>query len=150
MGFSVSGAAAIIFASMFIAFGMWYTAASNSFDGITDAQEYQTESALEASNTEIDVVSAEYNTTSDVLTIEANNTGATVLSLAGTNLLVDGEFVGGWEDAATVGPQNGSDTDLWQAGEQLTITRNVTETPDRVKLVTPSGVSATATVTVVS
>lgn len=150
MGFSVSGAAAIIFASMFIAFGMWYTAASNSFDGITDAQDYQTESALEASNTEIDIVTAEYNTTSEVLTVEANNTGATVVSLADTDLLVDGEFVDGWEAGATVGPQNDGSTDLWQAGEQVTITRNRTSSPNRVKLVTPSGVSATATVTEIS
>ena len=148
MGFSVSGAAAIIFASLFIAFGMWFTAASNGFDAVTEAQDHQTESTLETANTDFEIVTAEYD--NPTLTVEANNTGATVVSLDETDLLVDGEFVDGWESDATVGPQNDAGTDLWQAGEQLTITVDLAATPSRVKLVTPSGVSTTSTVTEVT
>jgi flagellar protein FlaF len=145
MGFSVSGAAAIIFVSMFIAFGMWFTAASNGFDRITDAQDTQTESTLEASNTAIQIDSAQYDPSTDVLTITASNTGTTELSLAATDLLEDGAFVSGWESSATV-EGNGA-TDLWLPGETLSIELTRTTGPTRVKLVTPSSVADSTTVT---
>lgn len=142
MGFSVSGAAAIIFASMFIAFGVWYTAADNSFHQITDAQTAQTDGALETANTEIAVVSATFET--DTLTVQVNNTGVSTLSLRGTDLLVDGEFVQDWEsDAEVLGNE---ETDLWLSGETLTVELTLTEAPARVKVVTESGVGTTAEV----
>jgi len=144
MGFSVSGAAAIIFASMFIAFGMWYTAADNSFSRVTDAQDAQSEGSLETSNTEIAIVSASYN--SGTLTVDVNNTGTTQLSLNETDLLVDGQYETDWQAAnATVASDGG--TDLWLPGEQLTITLDKASQPNRVKLVTESGVAATGEVT---
>lgn len=146
MGFSVSGAAAIIFASLFIAFGMWYTAADNSFNRVVDAQDAQTEGSLETENTDIEIISASYDGGATELTIEVNNTGATQLSLNATDLLIDGAFVSGWEaDDATVAG-DGS-TDLWLPGETLTITLDRATQPDRVKLVTESGVAAIGEVT---
>lgn len=146
MGFSVSGAAAIIFASMFLAFGMWFTASSNSFDRVVDAQDFQTEGTLEASNTDVSIVSATYNETgNDRLVVTATNDGTTELSLAAADFLIDGTYVEGWQTDATV--ENDLDTDLWLAGEQLVIDVEREQAPDRVKLVTQSGVADSAEVT---
>lgn len=146
MGFSVSGAAAIIFASMFIAFGMWFTATSNSFDRVVDAQDLQTEGTLETSNTDISIVSATYNESGEQrLVVTATNEGTTELSLAAANLLIDGVYVEDWQADATV--ENDADTDLWLSGEQLVIDVERDQAPDRVKLVTQSGVATTAEVT---
>lgn len=143
MGFSVSGAAAIIFASMFIAFGVWYTAADNGFDQVMEAEDDRSEGLLETSNTVIDILSAEYGN-NDELTVNVSNNGTTALSLNATDLLLDSEYVGGWEANATV--EGDSETDLWVSGETLTITLTRQEQPARVKIATESGVSDAAEV----
>lgn len=143
MGFSVSGAAAVIFLSTFVAFGMLYTAADNSFHEVVDAQDGQTDRALEAANTAVGVEEATFD--GDEVTITAANTGSTGLSLEGTSLLVDGEYRTGWTADATV--EGNDDTALWLPGEELTVTVEVDGEPDRVKLATAAGVSATAEVT---
>ncbi len=148
MGFSVSGAAAIIFASMFIAFGMWFTASSNSFDRIVNSQDVQTEGTLETSNTDVGITTATYNSSSDGLVVEANNTGANELSLSSTDFLIDGLYLDGWQNGAEV--EGVANTDLWLSGEQLAIDLERETEPQRVKLVTESGVSAVATVEVIS
>ena len=79
MGFSVSGAAAIIFASLFIAFGMWYSAGMNSFERVTEAQNDRTDTVLETSNTDIEIVSTTYAASEDNLTVRVNNTGTAQL-----------------------------------------------------------------------
>jgi len=145
MGFSVSGAAAIIFLSMFIAFGVLYTAADNSLDSVMNAQDDRTDGTLETKNTAINVTSAVYSDADDEVTITANNTGATALSLNVTSLLVDNGFEQGWEPNATVDGNDG--TDLWLPGETVTINVTATTQPARVSLTTGSGVSATAEVT---
>jgi len=147
MGFSVSGAAAIIFASLFVAFGMWFTATANSFDRVGEAQELRTEGTIESGNTAVEIVSATYNESGNQqLVVAVNNTGAAGLSLNATDLLVDGAFVDGWQPGAAVDGDTG--TDLWLAGEQLTITRDPAGAPARVKVVTESGIADTATVEV--
>jgi flagellar protein FlaF len=148
MGFSVSGTAAIIFASMFVAFGVWFTASANSFDRVSDAQDQQTESLIDSENTEIEIVSATYNESGNqLLRIDATNTGASQLSLSETDLLIDGEFVDGWQSGA-VNVEGNTETDLWLSGDQLSITRDPASPPTRVKLVTEFGVAETATVEV--
>ena len=141
MGFSVSGSAAIIFASMFIAFGMWYTASANSFEQVTEAQNDRADSVLEMSNSAVEINSTTYS--SGNLTVEVNNTGAAQLSVSDTDLLVDGRYEGRWNESVVA---DDADTDLWLAGEQLTITVELPEQPDRVKIVTETGVSDTAEV----
>lgn len=145
MGFSVSGSAAIIFASLFIAFGMWYTATANSFERVTEAEAAGMDSALTDKNTRINITGAAYNASADELTVTVNNTGAAQLSLAETDLLVDGRLVESWSSSATV--EGFGDTDLWMAGEELEITLSRTSQPGRVKLVTGTGVADTAEVT---
>lgn len=148
MGFSVSGAAAIIFASMLLAFGMWFTATANSFDQVTEAQDLRTDDALESGNTAVEIVSATYNESgNDRLVVAVNNTGAAGLSLNATDLLVDGSFVDGWQPDAEV--DGNAVTDLWLAGEQLTVTPDPAEVPARVKIVTQSAIADTETVEVI-
>lgn len=144
MGFSVSGAAAILFATMFLTFGMWFTASSNSFERVTEAENAQSDTVLEAHNTAISVANVTYNATSEVLTVMVNNTGASQLTVDSTDLLVDGQYQTGWEENATVA---GKDTRLWLAGETLTMTVTVSNStePTRVKVTTEHGVSVTTT-----
>jgi flagellar protein FlaF len=142
MGFSVSGAAAIIFATMFITFGMWFTATSNSFESVSEAESTQSDTILETQNTAISVANVTYNNSSDQLTVLVNNTGAAQLSVESTDLLVDGQYQTGWEDTATVA---GKDTRLWLSGETLEITLTTPTEPTRVKIATENGVSVTTT-----
>lgn len=144
MGFSVSGAAAIIFLSMFIAFGTLYTATDNSFERVIDAQDDRTEQTLETKNTAINVTNASYNASADELTINATNTGATTLSLNESTILIDNTFQEAWETNATVDGNSG--TDLWLPGETLSVTISLSSEPAYVQIVTEIGVAGSAEV----
>mgnify|MGYP000651643170 CR=1 FL=1 len=150
MGFSVSGSAAIIFAAMFIAFGMWHSAATDGFERVTDAQDAHADSALDRQNTDIVVESAVKDLDAGIteFRVRVNNTGSTALSVEETDALVStdtrGEYRDGWRADATVAGTPG--TDLWLPGEQLVF--NLTgNTGDRVKVVTEHGVADSAEVT---
>lgn len=145
MGFSVSGAAAIVFASLFIAFGMWYSAAGNSFERVADAEADRTDGVLEQRNTDVRIANATHNDTQAALTVEMDNAGASQLRLSASDLLVDGEYVTGWPASTTV--EGDAETDLWLANETATITLDRTAKPDRVKVVTEAGVSDVSGVT---
>lgn len=147
MGFSVSGATAVILVAFLISFGAFYTAATGTFDQIQDAQTEQTETNIDVINTDIEIGSAVYNSTEDELVILANNTGATTVELENTDLLVDGELVDDWRDDAEVDGE--SERTLWLPQQTLEITIDSEEEPERVKLVTEHGIAATATVEVV-
>lgn len=136
MGFSVSGSAALIFAAMFIAFGMWHSAATNSFERVSDAQQIQADDTLTERNTAITIDRAFYDGNGN-LEFEATNGGSTALSLNATTLLIDNEHYAGWRGGALT-----ADTDLWLPGEQITFTiGSFSSQPDRVKLVTENGVA---------
>lgn len=146
MGFSVSGAAAIIFASLFIAVGMFYSAGMDSFERVTDAQEDRADTVLETRNTEAEIVNATFNATGrDNLTVRIENRGTAQLSVSDTDLLVDGTYVANddWNESTVAG---NSGTDLWLSGEQLTINDTRSSAPDRVKVVADTGVSDTSDV----
>jgi flagellar protein FlaF len=142
MGFSVSGAAAIIFAAMFISFGAWYTATADSFERVSEAREDRTDAVRDAGNADLNVTQATYG--GGDLTVAVENTGATQFTLAGTDLLVDGRYVTGWQSNATVAGLD--DTDLWLSGETVSVTLSVSSQPDRVKVVAAHGVSDTEVV----
>ncbi|RXK47256.1 hypothetical protein [Halorientalis pallida] len=141
MGFSVSGSAAIIFAGMFVGFGILYGAVSDSHERVTDAQDARTDDALETENTAINVTSAGYTGTTDRLTVLVENTGATAVGLNTTDFLIENEYVTDWRAAATVDGQD--DTHLWLPGERLNITIRTSEVPARVTVVTGNGVART-------
>ena len=138
MGFSVSGSAAIIFAAMFIGFGMFYTATSNGFEQVTDAQQDRTDRALTQENTAMTITSADWHSSNSTLILTANNTGATALTVSEVDVLANNSYMTGY----TTDVDGDFDTDLWVPGETLTI--NVTTldaNPNRVKLVTGPGVA---------
>lgn len=144
MGFSVSGAAVIIFAAFLVAFGMWSTATANGFERVSEAEADRTDGLLEGQNTAIEITSATWNGSD--LTVDVENTGPAQLRLSTTDLLIDGRYESDWESGATVAGDG--DTDLWLTGETATITVALDSEPDRVKVVTESGVADTSGVTV--
>lgn len=144
MGFSVSGSAALIFAAMLVGFGMWHTAATNSFERVDEARQGQADASLEERNTVVRLVNVSHRTST--LRVEVANNGSTSLSVSDTDLFVDNAYLSGWRDDATVAGD--PETDLWLPGETLTVTRSMGDPPDRVKVVTEHGVAATAEVDV--
>lgn len=137
MGFSVSGATAVILIGGVIAFSFAFTAANNGFEQLSDAHDDRAERLLSQQNTGVEVASATYDADADRLTVVANNTGAAELSVERTTLLVDGSYTVP-DDASVDG--DGA-TDLWLPGEQLTLEATVTSQPDRVKVATETGVA---------
>ncbi|MFC3476241.1 fla cluster protein FlaF [Halobacterium litoreum] len=145
MGFSVSGSAAILFIAAFVSVGILYSAAFNGYERVQDADDRHGERVLERRNTVVDVTNVTYNTTSDELTVNVTNSGATSLSVNETDLLLDGEFRSrSGYDSWSVGGQ--TDTTLWLPGETYSVTVTTASQPDRVKVVTSSGVAATEVV----
>ncbi|WP_136716787.1 flagellin [Halorientalis salina] len=141
MGFSISGSAAIVFAGMFISFGIFYGATSNSFERVTDAQTDQTDVIVDEKNVAVEIVAYERIDSTDRLTILVNNTGARALAVDETDLFVDNEYFADAETAV-----NGDrDTTLWAPGEQLNVTVRV-ENPSRAKIVAEHGIGDTAIV----
>jgi flagellar protein FlaF len=148
MGFSVSGATALLLVAFLLSFGAFYTASTGAFSQVQDAQTDQTDRTVETINTEIGIDSATYNESGDQnLNITVNNTGASTLQLNDTSLLVDGNYVSDWQDAASI--DGDSSSYLWLPQETLNISVSRSPTPQRVKIVTEYGVAATATVEVV-
>lgn len=143
MGFSVSGSAAIVFVGLFIAFGAFYTASTNTMEQVTDARSDWQDRDLNQHNTDIDITAATYNTTADRLTVETNNTGAVTLSVNETDLIADNEYL--IPDRSDV---NGdASTDVWATGQRLTLNVSLGTQPNRVKVTTGTGVAATEVVT---
>jgi flagellar protein FlaF len=138
VGFSVSGATAIIFVGAFISVGMIYTAASNGYEVVSDAQTSVHEDALARQNTALNVTNASYD--AGTLTVTVRNTGSTALSVNDTDVVVDNEYVTTFESRTVEGD---AQTDLWLPGENLTATVDRASVPTRVKVVTEYGVSET-------
>ncbi|WP_430504077.1 hypothetical protein [Haloparvum sp. PAK95] len=144
MGISVSASTAIILAGAFIAFGALTPVVSNGFDRVSSAGDAVHDRALDRQNTGVDLANATYS--DGTLTVEANNTGSTSLSVPETVLLADNEFVPlASNDTAVDG--NGA-TELWLPGETVRITVDVDQ-PNRVTLTTEYGVTVSDDVVVV-
>lgn len=146
MGFSVSGSAAIIFAAMFIAFGMVHSATSNGFEDISDAQQDRTDRTLTQQNTAINITSATWNSSTGDLVVEVDNTGSSQLSVEDVDLLANNDYQRGYDTSV----DGDGSTDLWLPQERLTITvTTLGQDPGRIKVVTGPGVAATQTTEVI-
>lgn len=147
VGFGVSGSTAIIFLGILIASGTFYTAAAGNVEQISEARDGESEELLDRRNTAIDVTSVLYDESSSNLSIEVNNTGTTTLSVEGTSLLVNNSHV--FPDTTSV--DGDFQTDVWAAGQTLTLNVTNTSPPEDVKLVAENGIAASnSTVEVVS
>ncbi len=143
MGFSVSGATAIIFLAMFISFGMFYSAAYNGFERVNDARNAQSEHVLKQENTALNITTVNYS--AGYLNVTVNNTGSTTLKINDTDVLVDGVYPSASNITARDVDGN-SDTELWLPGETLHYRINVSTAPKRVKIVTGPGPADTGVV----
>ncbi|WP_416839398.1 fla cluster protein FlaF [Haloferax sp. DFSO52] len=142
MGFGVSGSTALIFLGVLIATGTLYTATSNATENVLEAQDADSELALERKNTEISVANATYYSGNTTLVVNVTNTGAQTLAVDETTVLVDNEYA----TPETTSVEGSQATNLWHSGGNLTIeVRNGTQ-PGRVKIVTGTGVAATGVV----
>jgi flagellar protein FlaF len=141
MGFSVSGATAVIFVAGLIGFGMFYTASSNGLEAVTESRDQANERALERMNIGIDVSQTVYNDTSNDLSVAVNNTGSRTLSVNDTDLVVDNEYV---TDPNTE-VDGDATTDLWLPGERLWLNTSVSN-PNRIVVTTERGVQKTVEV----
>ena len=142
MGFSVSGSAALIFVAAVIGFGMFYSAAANSAEMVTDARQDQADRDLDRTNTAIELTTVSYNTNPQYVNITVRNTGASELAVRDVDVLFDNSYQTGYRTAV----EGDTATDLWLPGETLAINATVTTQPSRVKIVTGPGVAATEVV----
>ncbi|MWV63685.1 flagellin [Halorubrum sp. JWXQ-INN 858] len=166
MGVSVSASTAIIVAGLFFAFTTFYPVAGNGFERVTAAERDVHDRALDRQNTAIAIDDAAYHedpdpgdgATEDEVVVAVVNDGATGLVVSDTTLVVDNGYVDlAAVDTTVVGDAEGDDpdgdTDLWLAGETLTVTLvdadvdGAVADADRVGVVTEPGVRDAATVT---
>ena len=154
MGFSVSGATALLFVAFLLSFGTFYTATMGAVEQVQEAQVDTQDSDLAALNTEIEIQSAEYNASGqEELTIVANNTGAEPLNVTDVSLLVNGTYVEFEPNDVTLRSPDGEL--LWVPQQQLVLTISGNDLPafsdgETVKLVTKNAVADTAQITVVN
>lgn len=153
MGFGTSGSLLVVFAGLFIAMGTLYTATANVAEELNEADDAQRERLVGVQQTDVTVAIAEWNATSENLTVAVDNTGETTLSVEHTDVVVDGSYVAIEEfERRTV---EGRTTDVWRPGKRLVIedadtVAGLVAAPDRVKVVTENGIADITEVTEVS
>jgi len=148
MGFSTSAAVAVVSIGFLISVGLLYPAIEQSVQDVSDATDTREDRMLDTRNSDAVLSDVTYNTTTGVLNVTVNNTGTVTMDAATTDLLVDGTIA----TNRTTFVDGVADRELWVAGEQLRIkARDVTAAPDRVVVVTGTGLERSTTeITVVS
>ncbi|MFB6299761.1 MAG: hypothetical protein ABEH65_05820 [Halobacteriales archaeon] len=150
MGFSVSGSAALVFLGLFITTGMVYTTVSNGFEQVSQTRTDSTNELLERQHTAINVTNATYDG-DDTLHVHVENTGGSEIRINSTDLLADNEYLTP-VDTDEIESTNNDKTNVWAPGETLhirfTYPTPPENTPSRVKVITPNGITDTAAVEV--
>ncbi|QCS41365.1 flagellin [Natrinema versiforme] len=140
MGFSTSGATAIIVVGVLVAAGIAYPVFQTAHENRSTAIDDRDDRRLEMRNTAIQIDSQGYNQSgNEEFIMHVNNTGSTTLSVAETDLLIDGDYQSRSTYETSV--DGVADRELWQPGETLNVT--VSTDPNRVKLVTEHGIAET-------
>jgi flagellar protein FlaF len=146
MGVSVTTSLAVILVGGFLAFGVFYSATANSFERVQEANEGHNDRFDRVQETAITVTAAEViDTTPCTVRVNVTNDGETGLALGDTDVLVDGVYQTDWQDDTRV--DGDRTTGDWFPTERLSLNASVDGTPERVKVVTGSGVAATKPVT---
>jgi flagellar protein FlaF len=143
MGFSVSGATAVVYVGLLVSAAVLVPAVDRYAERHVEAVETRDERALDRRNAGVGAPNATYNATSDRLVVVVENTGATTFGVAQVDLLVDGAYVAVAPANATV---DGAEATVWLPGERLRFVVDEPARPDRVKVVTGDGVAATGEV----
>lgn len=169
MGFSTSGAVAIMLIGFLLAAGVLFPTVFSAASGVGDSFSGQADQTRDLVNTDIELESVETTSDSDgnleSITVVADNRGTTALDVVKTDLLLDGEYVSATEyetavadvdDGEDITDDDRTDSDVWYPGSRLEIridqdtlsedTERVDDLFDgdeleRVKLVAEHGVS---------
>lgn len=147
--FSTSASFLVVFVGLFLALGSLYTATANTAERVGDAAEERRNHQAAVATTGVNITSATWDTTAGDLTIRATNTGDTTLTVDEADTVVDGRYVpvSDYERAEVEGESSA----VWRPGEELFLEDTDTvdgfsTDPNRVKLVTATGVGATVEV----
>ena len=148
MGFSTSGATAVLLVGLLVAVGIAYPVLQDAQNARLSAIDDRDDRTLDLRNSDIELEEAQYDDGEDeddesTLTVDVTNTGSTTLSVPATDLLVDGIYRPVGEDETAV--DEIETRELWQPGETLTFTVVVDDRPERVKVVTEHGIAETTT-----
>jgi flagellar protein FlaF len=155
MGFSISAATALIFASLFLAFGIFYPAMANGYERVEEADAAKADQNLEQAQTDITLIgtTSKFTGNGDLqeLNITARNTGQTTLTVSEIDILINGSYVvwtrGDTNDEVLIDVEGDTDTDLWLPNETATIVYGAQSgktgdvSPVNFKVVTEHGVS---------
>lgn len=144
MGFSVSASTGIIIVGLFLAFGMFYPTMTNGLEAVSDAESDQTDRFLDQQNTAIELQNATKQDDGDewIVTVTVENTGATSLSVATVDLLIDNQYM----NTTTTAVDTNESTALWLPSEALEIEATVDTEPTRVTVVTDHGIRVSGTI----
>ena len=145
MGFSTSGAAAIIFVGLLVAVGIAFPALETAHDRRATAMDERDERALDMRNTAIDTVAEHAD---GDLHVDVRNEGSTTLTVEHTDTLLDGVYT----TPTTIAVRD-DDGETWTdderstvtPGESLELTFEGVGEVDRVKVVTRHGIAETVT-----
>lgn len=147
MGFSTSAAVAVVSIGFLISVGLLYPAIEGTVTDVSEASAGQQDRILDAQNSDAEIQNATYNTTDDTLTVTVQNTGTVTMQTSNTDLLIDGRL----ETDRTVRVDGQPDRELWVGGETLTLETTEAQAPDRIVVVTDTGLMrSTETIEVVS
>jgi flagellar protein FlaF len=141
MGFSVSGATAIILIGGLIAFSFAFGAMNNGYERVSEAQQERDDRELVRANSDVTIANATFDSNASSLTVNVTNAGSAELDVEEVSLLVDGEY----RSNATTAIDGDASTEIFLPGEVLTMTVDQSVQPDRVKVVAGTGVAATST-----
>ncbi|MEF8813730.1 MAG: fla cluster protein flaF [Halovenus sp.] len=144
MGFSVSGAAAIIFIGLLISAATLVPAVQDAADAREAGMDAREERLLEQQNTAIEMIDAVYYT-NGTLVVRVENTGTTSLDANVTDLLVDGIYAD-----PTTAIDGDTERTLWTPGTELRFEYAIGTSPERVAVVTERGIQAATSVEEVS
>ncbi|MFP8889796.1 flagellin [Natrialbaceae archaeon A-CW2] len=141
MGFSTSGAVAILFIGLLVAVGIVYPTLETAHDRRAGAIDERDERALELRNAAFDLETS-YDAGSETVSVNVTNTGTTTLSVTEIDLLLDGVL----ETETATAVDDDASRERLHSGEVLEITvENVAEEPNRAKVVTEHGLARVST-----
>lgn len=135
MGFSVSGATAVILIGLLIGISIGYPAIMGGTFDIVDAKDVQSDRAIAYAESDVVIQDATFADESVVVVVE--NTGTRTLAVDKTDLLIDGIYVTDVE-SEIIGYGHSA---IWQPGEELELTVEQEGSPAHVKIVAETGVA---------
>lgn len=118
--------------------GVVYSSGYNGYEEVTSAENTRADRLLERHNTDVTITGTSFNT--GEFTVQVLNEGSTTLSVNATDVILDGVYQSTWVSSNVSGSTT---TDIWAPGETLNVTVSADSAPDRVKVVTGTGVSVT-------